>query len=56
MIDKNSPIPRYYQIAELLKEQIAVGELPNGARLPSERELCEQLGVSRMTVRQALTY
>ena len=56
MIDKNSPIPRYYQIAELLKEQIAAGDLPSGARLPSERELCEQLGVSRMTVRQALNY
>lgn len=56
MIDKNSPIPRYYQIAELLREQIAAGELPGGARLPSERELSEQLGVSRMTVRQALNY
>ena len=56
MIDKSSPIPRYYQIAEMLKEQIAAGELAEGARLPSEREMSEQLGVSRMTVRQALTY
>lgn len=56
MIDKNSPIPRYYQIAEFIKEQIAAGELTDGARLPSEREMSDLLGVSRMTVRQALTY
>lgn len=56
MIDKNSPIPLYYQIAEHLKEQIAIGELASGARLPSERELSDQLDVSRMTVRQAINY
>ncbi|MFO7633042.1 MAG: GntR family transcriptional regulator [Caldilinea sp.] len=56
MIDKNSPVPLYYQIAEQLKEQIAVGELASGSRLPSERELSEQSGVSRMTVRQAIHY
>ncbi|HQY91739.1 GntR family transcriptional regulator [Caldilinea sp.] len=56
MIDKNSPVPLYYQIAEQLKEQIATGELASGSRLPSERELSEQTGVSRMTVRQALNY
>jgi GntR family transcriptional regulator len=56
MLDKNSPIPLYYQIAERLKEQIAAGELTSGARLTSERELSEQLSVSRMTVRQAISY
>ena len=55
MLDKNSPIPLYYQIVEQVKEQIATGELTDGARLPSERELSEQAGVSRMTVRQAIT-
>lgn len=56
MIDKNSPIPLYYQIAEQLREQIAAGELASGTRLTAERELSEQLGVSRMTVRQAINY
>lgn len=55
MLDKNSPIPLYYQIVEQFKEQIATGELADGARLPSERELSEHAGVSRMTVRQAIT-
>ncbi|MEJ5250132.1 GntR family transcriptional regulator [Caldilinea sp.] len=56
MIDKSSPVPLYYQIAEHFREQIASGELASGSRLPGERELSEQLGVSRMTVRQALNY
>lgn len=56
MLNKNSPIPLYYQIAERIKEQIAAGELLAGAQLPPERELGEQLQVSRMTVRQAVNY
>ncbi len=56
MLNKNSPIPLYYQIAERIKEQVALGELAAGDQLPPERELCDQFGVSRMTVRQAVTY
>jgi len=44
----------YAQIEEQIGDRIAVGELPAGARLPSERELAAGLGVSRATVRQAL--
>lgn len=44
----------YIQIAESLLDQIEAGELPPGERLPSEREWSEQLGVNRMTLRQAL--
>ncbi len=46
--------PLYAQIAESLLEQIESGELPPGARLPSEREWSEALGVNRMTLRRAL--
>ncbi len=37
-----------------LKEQIAAGRLPPDSKLPSERELQEQLGVSRFSLREAL--
>ena len=55
-VDKHSPIPLYYQLAELLKEQIQSGALKPGDRLPSERELSIWAGVSRMTARQAITH
>jgi DNA-binding GntR family transcriptional regulator len=46
--------PLHVAIAAELTEAIASGRLAPGARLPSERELAHTLGVSRMTVRQAL--
>lgn len=47
--------PLYVQIQEYLAEQIFSGRLPPDSRLPSERDLSEELGVSRMTVRRAIT-
>lgn len=55
-LNKNHPIPLYYQLVELIRERIQAGELKAGAQLPSERELSEQAGISRMTARQAVTY
>jgi GntR family transcriptional regulator len=46
--------PRYVEIAGELRERIARGELPPGARLPGQRELGREFGVTVMTVRQAL--
>jgi len=46
--------PLYIQIKELLQTQIENGAFAVGDRLPSERELSEAYGVSRMTARQAL--
>jgi GntR family transcriptional regulator len=45
---------KYAQIAAQIERAIAAGELGPGDRLPSERELAAEHGVSRMTVRQAL--
>lgn len=42
------------EIVEQIKEAIVSGDLRPGDRLPSERELTEQFGVSRVTVRDAL--
>jgi GntR family transcriptional repressor for pyruvate dehydrogenase complex len=47
--------PIYEQVVERLREFIDVQELQPGDRLMSERELAERLGVSRTSVRQALT-
>jgi GntR family transcriptional regulator len=53
-IDRRSPIPFYFQLTELLASEIEAGRWAVGERLPSEPLLCEQFGVSRTTVRQAL--
>ena len=47
--------PLYLQIQEYLAEQIASGNLKPETRIPSERELSSELGISRMTVRRAIT-
>ncbi|MFT3718909.1 FadR/GntR family transcriptional regulator [Pseudorhodoferax sp.] len=49
-----APQRLYRQIADQLRELIAQGEFAVGARLPAERELAQQLGVSRPSVREAL--
>ncbi len=54
IVDRSSPTPLYEQIKHILREQILNGDLPPGARLPSEYELCEVYDVSRITVIRAL--
>lgn len=44
----------YRQIADQIRALIRSGEFPAGSRLPSERDLARQLGVSRPSVREAL--
>lgn len=55
MIDRNSPIPLYYQLKQHFKKQMEAGSLHSGDRLPTEMELCEQFDISRAPVRQALS-
>ncbi len=50
----SSHLPLYIQVQETLKEMIEDVEYGPGERIPSERELSEILGVSRMTVRRAV--
>ncbi len=54
-IYKHSPVPRYHQLKEILREKIRSGEWKPGDLIPSERELSETYGISRMTTRQAIT-
>src|ERR1044071_4340858 len=44
----------YRQIADQIRGLIRSGEFPAGSRLPPERDLAKQLGVSRPSVREAL--
>lgn len=55
LLDKNSHIPIYVQIEEILKQRIYLEEYKIGENIPSERELSLQFDVSRMTVRQSIT-
>lgn len=54
VLDRQSVLPLYYQIQQFVLEQIHAGVFRPGKPLLSEQEICARLGVSRMTVRQAL--
>ena len=49
-----APQRLYQQIADQLRTLITAGEFTPGSRLPAERDLAKQLGVSRPSVREAL--
>jgi DNA-binding GntR family transcriptional regulator len=55
-VDRNSPVPLYFQVAQHLEQLIDSGELPNGTRLENEIDLADQLGLSRPTMRRAIQY
>jgi GntR family transcriptional regulator len=51
---RNSPVPRYAQLADLLRKRIARGVWAQGTKLPSLEELVREFDVARVTVRQAV--
>jgi len=53
-IERESPVPLYYQLKQLLAERITKGEWQPGDMLPTEEQLQDQYKLSRTTVRQAL--
>jgi GntR family transcriptional regulator len=53
--DKDSSTPMYLRIAEAMAALLKSGAYPPGFSLPPERTLCERYGVSRMTLRQAMS-
>ncbi len=55
VIQRDSPVPYYYQLAQHIEKQIRARAWQPGQVLPSEQDLCEQLDVSRTVVRQAMT-
>ncbi|SIO85862.1 Transcriptional regulator, GntR family [Nocardiopsis sp. JB363] len=55
-LDRSSPVPLYFQVAQELERRIMSGEMPAGTRLENELVLAERLGLSRPTLRQAIEY
>ena len=56
VLDRASPVPLYFQLAQHLERDIESGRLGAGARLENEIALAEQLGLSRPTVRRGIQY
>jgi GntR family transcriptional regulator len=52
---QSSPVPKYFQLRETLLERINAGRWPAGTAIPTEPELCKEFGVSRITVRRAIS-
>jgi GntR family transcriptional regulator len=55
VIDKSSVIPIYHQLFKYLEKQIRGGDLKPGNTLPTEAEMSAAYGISRMTVRRAVS-
>ena len=55
-VDRSSPVPLYFQVAQHLEHMIESGELPMGTRLENETDLADRLGLSRPTMRRAIEY
>jgi GntR family transcriptional regulator len=50
-----APVPKYYQLRETILERILAGVWPAATAIPPEPELCREFGVSRITVRRAIS-
>jgi len=55
-VDRSSPVPLYFQVAQHLERMIESGDLPAGSRLENETDLADRLGLSRPTMRRAIEY
>jgi GntR family transcriptional regulator len=54
-IERDSPVPYYEQLFDILRGRILGGTIAPDERLSSENELCREFGLSRATVRQTLS-
>jgi GntR family transcriptional regulator len=54
MLNPQSPMPLYHQLADILLSGIRAGEFPPDTRIPSELSLAASYGIGRPTVRQAI--
>jgi len=54
IIDRNSPVPQYFQLQTWLIEQIEQGVFKASDKIPTEEELVQITGLARATIRQAI--
>ena len=54
IIDRNSPVPQYFQLQNWIMEQITQGVYKQGDKIPTEKEFSEITGLARATIRQAI--
>jgi GntR family transcriptional regulator len=54
ILNPQSPLPLYHQLAELLAARIRAGDYPPGTRIPSEHQLAAAFAIGRPTARQAI--
>lgn len=54
--DQNNGIPIYKQIGDCINQAVSKGELPAGYKLPTVRELAEEINISTGTVKHAYEY
>ena len=50
----DAPTPLYFRLYSLLKDAILNGTIDNGAQMPTEQQLAETFGVSRITAKRAM--
>lgn len=54
LIQSEAPTPLYYQMYSLLKGRILDGSIAHGTQMPTEQQLAEMFGVSRITAKRAM--
>lgn len=55
-INRSSPVPLYFQVAQHLESAISSGQIPPGTHFDNEIALADRLGLSRPTMRRALQH
>ncbi|GAA6120409.1 GntR family transcriptional regulator [Acidovorax sp. FG27] len=53
-LSPSSALPRFHQVRLILRERLKSGQYERGLPLPGERQLAEEFGVARVTIRSAL--
>ena len=54
MVEHDSPIPVYVQVADVIAARIKSGTLAKGKPIPSEASMVQEFGIARATARHAV--